>query len=136
MYGVNGNGTIGSQNIRVRLTTVSKLGVDNTEFNVYDTNWNLLVERIGDDVGVFLEAMGEVNYHVSVSIALLEFDESASHKRNFHGDFRRGATTKLGTSKFISWNEFNNGNRNFIKNNEAKFMLEFVLISPCGNGKH
>lgn len=139
MYGVNGRGTIGSENVRVRLEKVSELAVDYTEFNVYDTKWKLVVEKQENDVSVFLEAIDEVNYQVSVSIELLESEESASsYKQNFHGDFRQGATSKLGNSKFISWNEFISGNRMFIKDDEAIFMLKFVLIRPCGccSGKH
>lgn len=90
------------EKLRVDLNDVSQLSKHTTKLVVDDTKWNLVVERVGDDVSVFLEAVGDVQYDVHLNFGLLKSD-GVKDEQYFHED---GNVSRLGTSEFMSWNDF------------------------------
>lgn len=127
MFGVSAKNTHITEDVSIYIQNVSELGVDNTEINFFHTKWNFAVERIEDDLSVFLEPIGEVHYDVGITIQLLQSDESASpHEEHFRGNFQHGTPCKLGNSKFISWHELMKDNK-YVENNITSFKIKFTL---------
>lgn len=123
---VNGMITSFSEDVRVDLTNLSELGLDNTVIITKDIKWNFVVKRIGNDVSVFLKAIDELDYQVFVSIELIGFNRTAKpFVKHFDADFRREETSEFGSSQFISWNEFIDEKNKFIFNDKVSFYIKF-----------
>lgn len=131
IFDTNAKITAFSEDIGVFLENVNELSVDITEIIFHDSSWNFLVERNGDEVSVFLEAIGEVNYQVSVNIELESQSSNSTFEKKFGADFRQGKASKLGTTEFISWSEFMNKDNKYVVDNIAIFNLKFHFYRPC-----
>lgn len=132
IFNVNARGQIFSESIGIYLENVSELGVDTTEINFRNSKWNFVVERIGDDVSVFLEPIGELDWSYSASIELESEKSGKSLEQHFGGKFENEKPTKIGSSTFISWSEFINEDNKFVVDNVASFNLKFNFVKACG----
>lgn len=132
MLHVDSRATGLSKDISVYLEKVSELGVDTTEIEVYDMKWNLVVERIGDDVSVFLHPITKINFDLTITIEIEESEGKAPYKKQFKANFLKDQPTKIGDSKFITWNEFVGAEREFVVDDVASFNIHFSGYRPCG----
>lgn len=113
--------------IGIRLNDVNNLNVDSVEFNELGINWKFVVERNGDFLSVFLEALDDISiYEADVSFKYVDSENNTLVERGFHKDFSNGGS-KIGTSKFLSWDEYINPEYNIVVDDEARICVIIYL---------
>lgn len=91
------------------MENVSSLGkFKSSELDANGSKWKFVIERVGDDVSMFLQALNDTTkfdqYELSVSFTVNSSSLSPI-REEFSGDLRKGVS-KIGSSKFMSWKEF------------------------------
>lgn len=118
---------LGPFEVCIKLDQVTNLTIDTVEFEHFDINWRFLIERNSDFLSVFLEALDDVSqYAASVSFRYIDSERSTLVERVFDKDFSSGES-KIGTSKFLSWDEYINPEYNIVVNDEARICVIITL---------
>lgn len=98
----------------INVEKVSSLGkFKSAELAANGSSWKFLVEKVGDSVSMFLIPLSldrtKLNqYEISVSFTV-NGSTLPPFKQEFRGDLQK-KISKIGSSSFMSWNEFENLN--------------------------
>lgn len=129
MLGVHGKGQKLSNTLLMDVENASSLDKFEARLGAVEVGWNFIVQRIGDNVRVYLESLGELNDSiVSAEFTLLGENDHELYKIKAQEDFHKGGFI-LGASEMVSWEDFVSCIN--PHNHVARFEIRIVRWKDC-----
>lgn len=106
------------------------------DINVRGTIWNVFVQKIENDLAIFLNyKRNEKNvnwcWQVECSFTLLSFDKNVgSVTKNIRKNFKTGLYNGWGCKRFLDWKTFLDPEKAYVRNDEAIFEIDLKVEPP------
>lgn len=139
MNGVNAKAEIKAQTWDVTIENATGFTVDYTDYKDFGIKWKLTIERVDDDLSLFFEPLEPVDYKVVFVANVMNVDNHVAHMQIYYGDFRNGTVSRIGSSKYISWDSIvNPRGSTIIKADRNEFIVQTTLtvVRPCDCALH
>lgn len=97
------------------------------QFEAYETNWKLTIEKVDNNVNAFVEPVGDKSFsHISVSFAFLEFAREPEVNKVPFDSANPSPLMKEGENRVggRAWDALNDGTKTFVLQNSAYFLVD------------